>query len=284
MENGRKCLYVDPGLISVPDAERLMITATALRARGEVPDIILFPVHPRTVALGLREKSIENPRDLLVSPDRLDKEGITLTKSVRGGGITYHWPGQVICYPVMALEPWERNVPGYMKNLEEVGIRTFRAFGVPVTRRRDSAAHVGLWWNGSSNDPDAEGVNSGHRDEDPAGSPVALSDGASDSTRKIASMGVRLSSWVTSFGFAVNVDGDLSPSEYIRPCGLKGVKLVSLEQILGKAPPREEVIEAVKESFSSVFGRSLEKMPDELLTEIRSLADRPIAGTNAPVP
>lgn len=274
MENERKCLYADPGLISVPEAERLMITAAGLRAQGEIPDIVLFPTHPKTVALGLREESVKHPRDLLVSPAQLENEGITLTKSFRGGGITYHWPGQVICYPIMALGPAERNVPGFMENLEEVGIRVFREFGVPVTRRRDSAAHVGLWWNGSLSEKEGGDLirPNAHKDLDRTQDPLPL--GASVARYKVSSMGVRFSSWVTSFGFAINVDGDLSPSRYIRPCGLEGVRLVSLEQILGKAIPRGKVIESVKENFGTVFGRSLSRMPGGLLTEIRSLAKR----------
>ncbi len=273
MENERTCLYVDPGLMSVPDVERLMITAAALRAQGKIPDLILFPTHPKTVALGLKEKSIENPQDLLVSPAQLEREGIALTKSVRGGGITYHWPGQVICYPVLALEPGERNVPRFMERLEEVGIRTFRSFGVRVTRRRDSAAHVGLWWNGSRDATSGGRFNGPDEDDDLQRLPEHSSKEICDNTCKIASMGVRFSSWVTSFGFAVNVNGDLFPSQYIRPCGLEGVRLVSLEQILGNAPPREMVIEAVKDNFSQVFSRTLKKMPGKLLTEIRSLAE-----------
>lgn len=248
MENGRKSLYVDLGLMSVTEAELMMISATKLRAKGELPDILFFPIHPKTVALGLRDRSLEQPRDLLVSPERLRSEGILLTRSVRGGGITYHWPGQVICYPLLALRPSERDVPAFMGRLEEVGIRTFESFGVTVTRRRDSAAHLGLWWEG----------------------------------RKAASMGVRFSSWVTSFGFAINVGGDLTPSRYIRPCGIEGARLVSLAEILGKAPLREEVLVSVRENFSLVFSRSLERMPNELVHEIRSLArpsDATIAGS-----
>ena len=174
----------------------------------------------------------------------------------------------------MELKPGERNVPAYMEKLEEVGIRTLRAFGVPVTRRRDSAAHLGLWWNGHILDEKGDGRRGRHTDKDLQRPSEQFSKESSDTLYKIASMGVRFSSWVTSFGFAVNVDGDLSPSRYIRPCGLEGVSLISLEQVLGKAPPREKVIDVVTENLSSVFGLSLEKMPDELFTAIRSLAQR----------
>jgi lipoate-protein ligase B len=126
-----------------------------------------------------------------------------------------------------------------MRQLEEVGIGVCQSFGVTVRRRRESAAHVGLWWN----------------------------------DYKVISMGVRLSSWITSFGFAINVSGDYSPSRYIRPCGIEGVRLISLQEIVGEALSHTVVTESVKKNFSSVFGRSLQSMPGEFLTEIQSLAE-----------
>jgi len=204
-----------------------MNRARELRVLGDIPDLLLFMAHPKTVALGLRDRHAEHPKDLLVSPERLAQEGIALTRSIRGGGITYHWPGQVVCYPVIALGPKERDIPLYMYRLEEVGIRTLSSFGINAARRRDRAAYVGLW----------------------------LGD------KKVVSMGIRVSSWVTSFGFVINLKGDHFPSRYIRPCGLEGVELVAMEEILGKAPPKALIIEKVKEMFATTFGMSLEKMP-----------------------
>ena len=231
---GPECRDKELGLIGVPAAEQLMIAAGELRFRNGIPDLLLFMAHPRTVALGLRDRLADQPKDLLVSRRRLETEGIALTRSVRGGGITYHWPGQVVCYPVLALRRHEQDVPAYMGKLEEVGIVTLKRFGVHAVRRRDSAAHVGLWIDNT----------------------------------KVVSMGVRISRWVTSFGFAINVAGDLGPSQYLRPCGLEGVRLTTLEEILGNAPPRSMVIDAVRESFASIFGRIPEEMPDALLDQI----------------
>jgi lipoate-protein ligase B len=215
------------GLIGVDQAERIMTAARQHRVAGDIPDLLLFLAHPPTVAVGLRDRSADHPEDLLAPPARLEAEGIAFARSVRGGGITYHWPGQVVCYPVLFLRPWERDVPAYMNRLEEVGVRSLADLGVRVSRRRESAAHVGLW-----------------RD-----------------SCKVASMGVRIGDWVTSFGFAVNLAGDHEASAYIRPCGLEGVRLITVEEILGTAPPRERLIEAIKKNFSVVFGRVLADLP-----------------------
>lgn len=230
------CLVTDLGVMGIPQAERFMDAARKLRAANEVPDLLLFLAHPKTVALGLRDRHVEHPKDLLVSPQRLEREGIALTRSIRGGGITYHWPGQVVCYPVLALGSDERSIPEYMFKLEEVGIRTLRRFGVKAARRRDAAAYVGLW----------------------------------TSEGKIVSMGVRVSNWVTSFGFVINVHGDHRESQYVRPCGLEGVDLVTLEEILGDAPSKGSVVAAIMESFTEVFNRTLKEMSGAVAEKIRS--------------
>ncbi|MCA1962041.1 MAG: lipoyl(octanoyl) transferase LipB [Desulfomonile sp.] len=237
------CLYADLGLVSVEDAERFMNAAAQLRSAGAIPDLLLFLAHPKTVAVGLRDRQTEHPVDLLVPVRRLEDEGIAFARSTRGGGITYHWPGQVVCYPVLALSASERNIPRYMTNLEESCIRVLAQFGVRVTRSRASAAHVGLWWNG----------------------------------RKVVSMGVRISNWITGFGFALNLDGDHTPSCYVRPCGLEGVTLVTVEEVLGTAPSRAWIIGSMRRSLGALLGRTLEPAPETVINTIRALVSQ--AGT-----
>jgi lipoate-protein ligase B len=233
-QNSRLCHVADLGLIGIPDAENLMTHARELRLQEETPDLLFFMAHPPTVAVGLRDRFIERPVDLLVDPDQLERERIALTRSIRGGGITYHWPGQLVCYPVLALAEGERDVGGYMWRLEQVGMDTLAQFGVSVSRREGKAAYVGLWVDEC----------------------------------KLISMGVRISKWVTSFGFAINVGGDHAASSYVRPCGIEGASLATLEEILGQAPPRARVMEAVKDSFTRVFSRTLEPIPADLLQRI----------------
>lgn len=217
------CLYQDLGIIGVDESEALMSEVADMVAGGGGPDRLFFLAHPPTVALGLKERNAERPRDLLCDPDELEAQGIALARSLRGGGITYHWPGQVVCYPVIALKDDERDVPAYMRKLEEVAIRSLGRFNVLAERRRDTPAHIGLWADG----------------------------------QKIVSMGIRISRWVTSFGFAVNLEGDFSNSRLVRPCGIQDATLTTLEKILGKAPDRSAAQEAITESFGQVFNRTM---------------------------
>ncbi len=207
--------------------------------RDNLPDLLFFLAHPKTVSVGLRDRHHVQPKDLLVPVERLQREGIEFVRSVRGGGITYHWPGQVVCYPVIALGKKERDIPAYMNKLEQVGIETLDSFGLKVHRKRDSAAHLGLWIGG----------------------------------KKIVSMGVRVSNWVTSFGFAINLEGDISPSAYVRPCGIEGARLTTLEKVLGEAPPREKVIDKTIECFASVFRREPSRISPEVLERIMSATE-----------
>jgi lipoate-protein ligase B len=220
------CHFADLGVVPVSEAERFMCSAVERRARNEITDLLILLAHPPTVATGLKDRLADPPRDLLVGLDTLQAEGIAFVSSVRGGGITYHWPGQLVCYPVLALEPAERNIPAYMTKLEEVAIQTLRCYGIEASRRRDSAAHLGLWVDG----------------------------------RKVVSMGVRISRWVTSFGLAINLEGDYAPSRYVRPCGIEGIRLTTVEEVLGTAPLRSSVVDSLKQSFVSVFRVSLEPL------------------------
>ncbi|MGO9567459.1 MAG: lipoyl(octanoyl) transferase LipB [Desulfomonilaceae bacterium] len=236
LANEKECLCTDLGVVEVYETERFMSAWQGLRGSGAAPDLLLFLAHPKTVSVGLRDRLACTPKDLLVSPKQLEEEGIALARSIRGGGITYHWPGQIICYPVLSLQPRERDVPEYMSKLEQVGIETLRCFGLEANRRRETAAHVGLWLDG----------------------------------KKIVSMGVRVSGWVTTFGFALNLQGDHGPSCYVRPCGLDGVKLTTLEEALGDAPPRPWVIEALTASFVRVFGRNVKRIQADCVKGICS--------------
>ncbi|MBI5252579.1 MAG: lipoyl(octanoyl) transferase LipB [Desulfomonile tiedjei] len=209
------------------------------RLRDDLPDMLFFLTHPKTVSVGLRDRHQAQPKDLLVPIERLEQEGIAFVRSVRGGGITYHWPGQIVCYPIVALCRNERDIPEYMNKLEQIGIETLESFGVKAHRRRDSAAHLGLWSDG----------------------------------KKVVSMGVRVTNWVTSFGFAINLEGDISPSAYVRPCGIEGAQLTTLQEAIGNAPPREKVIDRVAECFASVFQREPSRTPPGVLEAIRSAAE-----------
>jgi lipoyl(octanoyl) transferase len=156
---------------------------------------------------------------LLASPELLERAGIAFHRTDRGGDVTYHGPGQIVGYPIVDLREWKRDVLAYLRAVEEVIIRALAQFAI-----------IGLRM------PGATGVWVGEA--------------------KVAAIGVHISRWVTSHGFALNLDTDLSYFRYIVPCGL--TKPVTSMRALGCQAPREEVVRALTVSFASVFARDFE--------------------------
>ena len=142
-------------------------------------------------------------------------------KTNRGGDITYHGFGQIVGYPILDLENFVTDIHLYMRNLEEVIIRTMADYGLHGDR---SKGETGVWLD--------------------VGKPYA---------RKICAMGVKASRWVTMHGFAFNVNTDMKYFDYIIPCGIKGKQVTSLEQELGQKVNIEEVKDRIKKHFSEVF-------------------------------
>jgi len=157
--------------------------------------------------------------NVLASPELLERAGIEFHRTDRGGDVTYHGPGQIVGYPIIDLREWKRDVVAYVRGIEQVLIDALGSFG--ISGFRDPGA-TGVWTN----------------------------DG------KIAAIGVHISRWVTSHGFALNVDTDLNYFRYIVPCGL--TKPVTSMRALGCPAGREEVIHALEESFGRVFNRRME--------------------------
>jgi lipoyl(octanoyl) transferase len=155
--------------------------------------------------------------NLLVSGEWLASRGAQVFHTDRGGDVTYHGPGQLVGYPIVDLTQHRRDISWYMRSLEEVFIRTAGDWGIVAGR---SPAAAGAW---VGND-------------------------------KLAAMGVHLSRWVTSHGFALNVNTDLRYFEWIVPCGLHDKGVTSLAKLLGRPIDMEEVSERVVEHFGGVFG------------------------------
>ncbi len=231
-KENRQGFFIDVGVIDVPTADGFIADLTTLRRKEKIPDVLLFLAHSPCLSVGARQL---NKDDFLKPLDFFSQHGIPLYKTVRGGGLTFHWPGQLICYPVLKLAPEERNIPQYMFHLEEIGLRTLADIGVQASRKRDKTAQIGLWVGDN----------------------------------KIASMGIRISQWVTSYGFALNLDGDATMSRFIRPCGLDA-DLVTVEQQTGAAPARAFVREKVLTLFAETMNRSFVP-PDENDNEIRKV-------------
>ena len=157
--------------------------------------------------------------NLLASSDILDRSGISFYPTDRGGDVTYHGPGQIVGYPIFDLREWKRDVIAYVRGIEQVIIDALGSFG--ISAHRDPGA-TGVWT--------AQG--------------------------KVAAIGVHISRWVTSHGFALNVDTDLNYFRYIVPCGL--TKPVTSMRALGSVASRELVIAALERTFGSIFERDME--------------------------
>ena len=205
---------VDLGRIGYEAAFELQRELVERRKRGEIPDQLLIVEHPHVITMG-RNAHAEN---LLASPEVLDRAGIDLHSTDRGGDVTYHGPGQIVGYPIFDLREWRRDVVAYLRALEQVLIDALKDFGISAGRKQGA---TGAWVGDA----------------------------------KIAAIGVHISRWVASHGFALNVDTDLNYFKYIVPCGL--MQPVTSMRALGSDASRQEVVAAIAAAFARVFGREI---------------------------
>lgn len=167
-----------------------------------------------------------DPAHVLLSEENLAARGIEYFQTNRGGDITYHGPGQLVGYPILDLEHFYTDIGRYLRNVEEVVIRTLADYGLKGER---SAGETGVWL-----DPDKLGK-----------------------ARKICAIGVRSSRWVTMHGFALNVNTDMDYFSFIIPCGIVGKQVTSLEKELGYKVDSEEVKQKVRHYFEEIFEAEL---------------------------
>jgi lipoyl(octanoyl) transferase len=184
------------------------------RKQGLIPDQLLLLEHPHVITLGARNHNASS--NVLETPEALARKGVAVFETGRGGDVTYHGPGQLVGYPIIELPKERRDVHRYVRDLEEVLIRAVADFGITAAR---VSGLTGIWCG----------------DE------------------KLAAIGVRISRWVTSHGFALNVSTDLSHFGLIVPCGIADKGVTSMERLLGRPVPMAEVAEAVERRFASVF-------------------------------
>jgi lipoyl(octanoyl) transferase len=159
--------------------------------------------------------------NLLAAPDLLARAGVEFHQSDRGGDVTYHGPGQVVGYPIFDLREWKRDVGAYVRALEQALIEALAEFGIAAGRLTGT---TGVWTGGA----------------------------------KIAAIGVHISRWVTSHGFALNLETDLSYFRYIVPCGL--TRPVTSMRELGCQASRGQVVAALARGFARVFDREIETL------------------------
>lgn len=202
------------GRVRYAAAMELMEARALARQHGTVSDTLYLLEHEPVVTLGRRA----DRRNLVGGQAVLEARGIEVHETGRGGDVTYHGPGQIVGYPVIDLKPDRCDVRRYVSDLEEVMIRVCDAYGVDAARL---PGLIGTWIDGS---------------------------------RKIGAIGVRISHWVTSHGFALNVSPDLSAFSLIVPCGIhdKGVTSLSLE--CARKIDVAEAMDQIERQFVAVFG------------------------------
>lgn len=179
---------------------------------GKRNDTLILLEHDHTYTLG----KVADKKNLLATNDQLKDAGINIFEIDRGGGITYHGPGQIVGYPIIDLKRWKQDTHKYLRALEEVIIQTCMEYGI-VSGRNEK--HTGVW----------------------------IED------KKIAAIGIKVSRWVTMHGFAFNVNTDLSYFNGIIPCGINDKEVTSLKKELGIEVSVEEAKEKLLKNFIEVF-------------------------------
>ena len=206
------------GVVDYAAALELQRELVEARRSGTIPDTLLLLEHPPVITLGVKTRG--KPTNVVASPDELARQGVEVFETGRGGDVTYHGPGQLVGYPILDLSPHRRDVHRYVRDLEEALIRAAGAFGIEAHR---VSGLTGIW----------------------AGSPRR--------EEKLGAIGVRISRWITSHGFALNVAPDLRHFQLIVPCGIVDRGVTSMEQLLGRPVPMTDVEDAVAGAMAEVF-------------------------------
>ncbi len=243
----KNCLAVDLGLVPYAPAYELQQRLVAARKAGVVPDVLLLCEHPHVITLGRNGK-----REHLRASDHLLRQmNVEFHATDRGGDITYHGPGQLVGYPILNLAEIRRDVVWYMRGLEEAMIRATAKFSVVAQRVHGL---TGVWVDVPGAKPE-----------------------------KLAAIGVHLSRWVTSHGFAYNVSTDLRYFDLIVPCGIPDKKATSLERLVGGSVNREEVGLEIVTRLGEVFGLEMHHTSRRELDEYLHAFEEPALAAPAEV-
>jgi lipoyl(octanoyl) transferase len=207
------------GIVQYAEALAMQRRLVEERRAGRVPDLLLLLQHRPVITLGV--KGDGGRANVTATPESLAALGIDVSETGRGGDVTYHGPGQIVGYPILDLRPDRCDVHRYVRDLEEVMIRACGDFGVAGER---AAGLTGTWVGAD----------------------------------KIGAIGVRISRWITSHGFAFNVNTNLDHFRLIVPCGIRDRGVTSLARAIGHELPFEDVEHRVVQRFAEVFDRSVE--------------------------
>jgi lipoyl(octanoyl) transferase len=236
-------LVVDLGLIRYPEASALQERLVAARKANAIVDVLLLCEHPQVITMGRNAK-----RENLLASDRvLQQKHVALHATNRGGDITYHGPGQIVAYPILNLAAIRRDVGWYVRMLEETMIRATADYSITAERE---PGKTGIWVSDPSQKNPPE---------------------------KLGAIGVHLSRWITSHGFAYNVSTDLRYFDLIVPCGIRDRKATSLEKLLNRQVDKREVTSSLTKHFAEIFGLATQTVSDNELLERLNHAEQPAA-------
>ncbi len=224
------------GVVPYGEALQLQRELVEQRKAGAIPDTLLLLQHPHVLTLGV--KGDGGRSHILAADEILRARGVEIFETGRGGDVTYHGPGQLVGYPIIDLDPDRRDVHRYVRDLEEVMIRVCASYGVVAGR---IAGLTGTWVGATDGPGGSSQVDESERSSRPA--------------EKIGAIGVRISRWVTSHGFAFNVRTDLEFFRLIVPCGIADRGVTSLEREVGAEIPMIEVEARFVQFFGDVFDR-----------------------------
>jgi lipoyl(octanoyl) transferase len=212
------------GLVPYAEAVELQKRLVEERRAGRMTDTLLLLEHPHVITLGVRARA--GTANVKAPVAALAARGVEMFEAGRGGDVTYHGPGQLVGYPILDLRPNRCDVHRYVRDLEEVLIRTAARFGVQAAR---VPGLTGVWVG----------------------------------ERKLAAIGIRISRWITSHGFALNVSTNLSYFDLIVPCGIQDRGVTSLERILGRQVDPAAVAATLVGEFARVFDQQVVVSPDD---------------------
>jgi lipoyl(octanoyl) transferase len=259
----KNCLIVDLGLIEYGAAWELQRRIVAARKAAAIPDVLLLCEHPHVITLGRNGKH----SNLRASEHVLCQMGVSFFEANRGGDITYHGPGQLVGYPILNLSEIRRDVGWYVRSLEEAMIRATAEFGISGRR---VPGRTGVWVDVrdpclTADQEEVEEVKETKEVQD---------------EEKLAAIGVHISRWVTSHGFAYNVSTDLRYFDLIVPCGIAGKRATSLERLLGRSVAIHEAAPRIAAHLAELFGLVLRPLPPDALEEmLRQYELQPAAAT-----
>jgi lipoyl(octanoyl) transferase len=206
------------GIVSYVESLTLQRALVEERRAGRIPDVLLLLQHPPVITLGVRGDGGRS--HIVATPDRLADLGVEVSETGRGGDVTYHGPGQVVGYPILDLKPDRCDVHRYVRDIEEVMIEVSADYGVKAGR---IPGLTGTWVE----------------------------------NEKIGAIGIRISRWITSHGFAFNVNTNLDHFGLIVPCGIADRGVTSLARLVGREIPIDDVTESFVRHFAAVFDREV---------------------------